>query len=339
MRDLGKQAEKACFRKTVLHKSHRARALNEQKESSKSAFANGCMVPYERIPMKNYFDKFPDSYVENSLRTIQTPSAFARSAFFYVQEAGYLKLKESHLARRKNLASYLIVLVLSGKGTLMYDQKTYALSEGSCFFIDCMVPYYHQSSEDEPWELIWVHFSGATSRQYYEFFKSSSLPVLKPRSFQELKEKFNSLLDVNRSSDLMAEINSSRLIVDILSLLLGDLAASREESKPSRLKLSEVRMFLDEHCTEKFSLEELSDRFFISKYHLSREFKSYYGITLNAYVISRRITHAKKLLRFSTYNLEEIARNCGFYDASYLNRQFKKSEGLSASDFRKKWIN
>ena len=29
--------------------------------------------------MKNYFDKFPDSYLESSRRRIQTPSAFARS--------------------------------------------------------------------------------------------------------------------------------------------------------------------------------------------------------------------------------------------------------------------
>ena len=95
--------------------------------------------------MDDYFDRFPDSYVESSRRRIQTPSAFARSAFFYVQETGYLKLRESHVARRKNLESYLVVLVLSGSGILMYGQKTYELKKGSCFFIDCMVPYYHQS--------------------------------------------------------------------------------------------------------------------------------------------------------------------------------------------------
>ena len=84
--------------------------------------------------MDNYFDRFPDSYVESSRRMIQTPGAFARSAFFYVQETGYLKLKESHVARRKNLKSFLIVLVLSGSGVLMYDQKLYELKKGSCFF-------------------------------------------------------------------------------------------------------------------------------------------------------------------------------------------------------------
>ena len=100
--------------------------------------------------MKNYFDKFPDSYLESSRRRIQTPSAFARSAFFYVQETGYLKLRESHVASRKNLESYLVVLVLSGSGVLMYDGTIYELHKGSCFFIDCMVPYYHQSSETDP---------------------------------------------------------------------------------------------------------------------------------------------------------------------------------------------
>ena len=45
------------------------------------------------------------------------------------------------MARRKNLKSFLIVLVLSGSGVLMYDQKLYELKKGSCFFIDCMTPY------------------------------------------------------------------------------------------------------------------------------------------------------------------------------------------------------
>ncbi len=289
--------------------------------------------------LKNYFDKFPDSYVESSRRVIQTPSAFARSALFYVQETGYLKLKESHLARRKNLESYLVVLVLSGSGTLMYQNLIYPLEKGSCFFIDCMEPYFHQSSSSDPWELIWVHFHGSSSREYYRYFSAKSAPVLKPQSFPELQETLERLLEVNTDSDLSVEIFSSRLIVELLSLLLLDITRSQTEKHPGHQKMAQVRQYLNEHYTEKFSLDALSEEFFISKFHLSREFRALYGITLNQYVIARRITLAKKLLRFSDYTLEEIAESCGFYDASYLNRQFKKSEGIRASDFRKKWIN
>lgn len=289
--------------------------------------------------MDNLFEQFPDSYYESSQRMIQTPGTLARSAFFYVQETGYLKLKESHRAFRKNLESYLVVLVLSGKGTLMYDGKLYDLQAGSCFFIDCMVPYYHQSSSSEPWELLWMHFHGATSEQYYRFFADVSEPVLCPHSFPEIKDKLERLLDVNRHSDLPAEIASSRLIVDILSILLLEVTNIKEEHSPARQKMLDIRQYLDEHAVEKFSLDELSEHFYISKYHLSREFKNQFGITPNLYVISKRITMVKKLLRFSDYSLEEIAMKCGFYDTSYMNKQFKKSEGISASEFRRKWIN
>ena len=184
-----------------------------------------------------------------------------------------------------------------------------------------------------------MHFNGATSKEYYGYFSQASEPAFMPHAFQELKEKLDSLLDVNTRSDLSAEITSSRLIVDILSILLQDVNNSREEQGAARQKLLEVRQYLDEHYTEKFSLDELSEHFFISKYHLSREFKNHFGITPNLYVISKRITMVKKLLRFSNLPLEEIALKCGFYDTSYMNKQFKKSEGINASDFRKKWIN
>lgn len=289
--------------------------------------------------MADFFDKFPDSYMENSRRMIQTPSSIARSAFFYVQETGYFKLKESHRAFRKNLDSYLIVLVLSGSGTLMYNEKFYELKPGSCFFIDCKIPYYHQSSDSAPWELIWVHFHGATSKEYYRYFSVISDPALMPQDFGELKDKLERLLDVNTHADLMAEISSSRLIMDILSILLQDVTNSKEEQTPARQKMLQIRLYLDEHYTDKFSLDQLSENFFISKYHLSREFKNHFGITPNHYVISKRITLVKKLLRFSDFTLEDIAAKAGFYDTSYLNKQFKKSEGISASDFRKKWMN
>lgn len=285
------------------------------------------------------FDKFPDSYEAQSKRVIQTPSSMARRAFFYVQETGYLKLKESHRAFRKNLESYLIVLVLSGRGILDYDGRIYELDAGACFFIDCMKPYCHQSSAAEPWELLWVHFNGATSREYYRYFVRQSAPVLQPQSFSLLREKAESLLEVNSRSDAPAEIASSRLIMDILSILLEEVTNSHEEQDPARQKFLEIRKYLDEHYTKKFSLDELSEHFFISKYHLSREFKNHFGITLNRYVIAKRLTMAKKLLRFSDLTLEEIAGKCGFYDTSYMNKQFKSSEGIGASDFRKKWVN
>lgn len=125
--------------------------------------------------MKNYFDKFPDSYLESSRRRIQTPSAFARSAFFYVQETGYLKLRESHVASRKNLESYLVVLVLSGSGVLMYDGTLYELQKGSCFFIlTVWCPIIIRAVRPIPGSSSGCILSGSSSREYYQYFAANS---------------------------------------------------------------------------------------------------------------------------------------------------------------------
>ena len=289
--------------------------------------------------MQSSFDRLPDAYYENSRRIIQTPSDFARKALYYIQETGYLKLKKSHRAGRKNLPSYLLVLVLSGSGTLMADGEEYPLQAGSCFFIDCMHSYYHQTSAEDPWELSWVHFYGTSSGDYYEYFTRHSRPAFRPACFGELKRCMEHIFSVNEALGQGVEIESSRLIVEMLSLLLTEVVEKKEEEEPGLMKQKEIKAWLDEHYLEKFSLEELSARFFISKYHLSRQFKHYYGSSPNRYVIERRITHAKKLLRFSGYSLEEVARESGFYDASYFNKQFLKAEGISAAEYRRRWRN
>ncbi|MBQ9989342.1 MAG: helix-turn-helix domain-containing protein [Lachnospiraceae bacterium] len=289
--------------------------------------------------MRSSYDQLPDIYYESSRRIIQTPGELARRAFYYVQETGYLKLKKSHRASRKNLPSYLLVLVLSGSGILMSDGEKYPLQSGNCFFIDCTHPYYHESSADNPWELLWVHFYGSASAEYYSCFREHSLPAFTPNCFNELKMRLEELFLLNEASDLRAEIESSRLIVEILSLLLLEITEKEADEEPGQIKQREIRAWLDEHYLEKFSLEELSERFFISKYHLSRQFKRYCGSSPNRYVIGKRITHAKKLLRFSDYSLEEVARESGFYDASYFNKQFRKAEGISPADYRRKWMN
>ena len=134
------------------------------------------------------------------------------------------------------------------------------------FFINCMTPYYHQSSSTDPWELVWVHFNGATSKEYYQYFASHSAPAWTPKFFQELKDKTVRLLDVNEHSDISAEINSSRLIVDILSIILEDIQCSRESLTLSHQKMMEIRQYLDDKYTEKFSLDDLSEYFFSANF-------------------------------------------------------------------------
>ena len=69
----------------------------------------------------------------------------------------------------------------------------------------------------------------------------------------------------------------------------------------------------------------------------SKIFKETYGTTVNNYLISKRITRAKQLLRFTDMTVDEIGVAVGMGDANYFSRMFRKVEGSSPSEYRKQW--
>ena len=77
--------------------------------------------------------------------------------------------------------------------------------------------------------------------------------------------------------------------------------------------------------------------FYINKFYLTKIFKEVYGTTVNGYVIARRITRAKQLLRFSELSVEEVGEAVGMPEPDYFSRVFKKIEGISPREYRKKW--
>lgn len=282
--------------------------------------------------------KISDDIVSKASRQIIcTPSPSAKNTFFYVQEAGYAVKGEASVQHRNNLDSFLIAAVVGGFGELMVGDDTFHLIKGDCFFVDCCQPYYYKSSESEPWDLLWIHFNGSTSQQYYDFFTSQSKAVFRPQFFDRVVSAITEIIDINDEKQPDAEILSSKLIVDLLTTALTVNQNDQQFDSALKQKLLSVHNYIDEHFAEDLSLEKLSSQFYISKYYLTREYKRIYGKTIFQHIITARINYGKKLLRFSDKTVEQIAHLCGFNDQSYFARQFKKSENLTCFAYRKKW--
>jgi len=288
--------------------------------------------------MKQYFETFPNSYDPTSKRIINTPSDIAKSTFFYVQETGYLKIIETHSTKRANLDSYLIVIVLSGKGVLNYEGNQYDLFASEGFFINCISPHSYKSSADEPWELLWVHFNGSTTSEYYNYFKTVSTNVFRPINYNRMIEIINQLIEIHSEKGVLTEVLGSKLVVELLTEIITSKTTDITNSNIIN-RLRSVRNYIDDNFTEKICLQEVADKLFISQSHLSREFKKNFGITFSGYIISKRITYSKRLLRFSDKSINEIADICGIVDTNHFNKLFKKAESITASAYRKKWRN
>ncbi len=213
-------------------------------------------------------------------RYIHTPSPFARKHLLYIQETGHLKSRDRHISRRSHLESYLFFIVLSGSGTVTLEGVTHPLQAGDHVFLDCRKPYAHESSDEEPWELLWVHFYGNAMTGYQEYFLHHQRPYIfhpSPSPFQPLLEQ---ILALEQSHAGNRELLENDLLHRLATCLLTLPLETRHPEGGTQRKLQEIRHYLDEHYTEKISLDELANRFYISKYHMSREFKKLFGATL-----------------------------------------------------------
>ena len=280
------------------------------------------------------------SAVVTSDRILYTPSEFARESLLHLQEIGSLTAIKPHVSARNALASYLFFRVREGEGILTYEGKTYHLTKGSCVFVDCRRAYSHATSPQKLWRLEWCHFYGPTLAYVYEkYLERGGRPAFEPKDEEAFEGIWSRLFEMAKGSDYVKDMKINVCLSELLALLMVESWHPEDVSDMSAKKRSvvPVKAWLDERYAEKITLDDLSARFFINKYYLTRVFKEQYGQSINAYLLGVRITKAKQLLRFTDKSVEEIGLECGLGAPHYFSRVFKGVEGMSPSKFREQW--
>lgn len=277
-----------------------------------------------------------------SNRVLYTPSVFAKSSLIYLQETGELTALKPHVSRREQLNSYLFFIVLDGLGSVQYDNKEVHLRPGDCVFFNCQKPYSHASSTEQLWRLKWVHFYGPNMDSIYEKFLDRGgtwyFTTSEPARYENLLEEI--FLTANADSPVR-DMKLYEKLVRLLTLTMeesGSHSLISDHQEAAQTKLNDIKKYIDEHFTEKIYLDALSERFYINKYYLTRLFKKQFGASINHYIIYQRITLGKRLLRFTDDSIENISRECGIDDPGYFTRLFKKVEGITPGEFRKRWV-
>ena len=307
---------------------------------------------------------FTSSPSVQSSRILYTPSPFARSSLLHLQEVGSLSAIRPHTSKREKLQSYLCFMVEDGEGELVYEGKKYELRSGDVVFIDCRKAYSHSTGMNPNaglWSLRWCHFYGPSMPAIYaKYCERGGLPVIRGADVSvdlargadmgrrddvscgaDVSQYAAILTDIYTlasSSDYIRDMRINGKLNDLLTLLMeSSWHREAHTNAPKKMEISRVKSFLDEHYGEKLSLESMASHFFIDKHYLARLFKEQYGVTLVTYLQQVRITHAKRMLRFTDKSIEEIGLECGIGELNYFSRVFKKLEGVSPSEFRRVW--
>ncbi len=109
---------------------------------------------------------------------------------------------------------------------------------------------------------------------------------------------------------------------------------SREKEELSIIE--KARAYINENFSRDISLDDVSREADISPYYFSKLFKQETGKNFIEYLTEARLRHARDLLKNSQYSIKEICARSGYSDPNYFSRIFKKSEGVTPSEFRER---
>jgi AraC-like DNA-binding protein len=143
-----------------------------------------------------------------------------------------------------------------------------------------------------------------------------------------------------RDCACLSEIDNLETMDDIVFWLNG-LLSRFSECVFSNNGFSEVIdqaiLYMKANHRRNVSLEETARFVYVSTSYLSKIFKKETGYTIKNYLNKLRIEESKKLMMDKSLSLVTISNTVGFEDQSYFSKVFRKCEGISPRQYRKRF--
>ena len=243
---------------------------------------------------------------------------------------------------------YEVYFFLSGSVTYIIESRKYQMKPGDVLLISPLE--LHQpviQPGKEPYErvVLWVNrnflkelsseATDLTACFDLESPRHANLLRLDAVTARRLQDMADVLINERAARNFGWDLNSQALLVRIfveLNRQLMEAPAGFEVPEESGGIISEVLRYINENFNNEISLDSLSDHFFISKYHLSREFKRSVGTSVYRYIIQKRLIMAKQKM-LAGMSPTDVYCNCGFGDYANFYRAFRSEYGISPKEF------
>ena len=152
--------------------------------------------------------------------------------------------------------------------------------------------------------------------------------------FPRLVALMKDLLYEYESETVFNEKYSKLLFLSICTLIIKCYESVQDES--TKALYNEAVSFLFKNIYEETSVSEIAKSFGVSERYFRKIFTEHTGLSPSQFIIELRLRRAKSMLSCTDKSITEIAFSCGFYDGCHLTRIFKKYEGITPKEYRKK---
>lgn len=238
---------------------------------------------------------------------------------------------------------YEIYYFISGDVEYRVEGKSYILQPGDLLLISPGIFHQPVVTPGTAYEriVLWIDRSYLTQflshgTDLSVCFSADGASLLHPSSYQRtaLAMLLEQLCKEFHSNKYGSSLLCHGLLLQILIQInrMAPHTSSQEETTEAPELISQVLAYIAAHYSEKITLQELADRFYVSKYHLSHEFSSRVGTSIYRYIILKRLVAARELIADGIAP-SEVCQSCGFQDYANFYRAFKAEYGMSPKSF------
>jgi len=253
---------------------------------------------------------------------------------FYITAIGFYPHAAFHnRERRLGCNQHILLYCTAGTGTVVVKGKSFHLKPNHFIILPRNVPHMYNSSQDDPWTIYWIHFTGEHADLLYaRYAETNAEPVFIAYDERRIDE-FHFYLNLLESSFAPRDLE----IVNIkLQGYLSGFVYSKEIN-PSGLendKISDSILFMKNNIGQPYTVLELAKQQHLSVTQYSRMFRAKTGSSPNHFFNELKIQKSCQFLYFSDRSIKEICVELGFDDPFYFSRLFKKLMGLPPSKYK-----
>lgn len=268
-------------------------------------------------------------------------TSFKNNDFMPINDPKLQKLYDRRFDTHSHNSAEIMVCV-ENSFALQIDDKVYIVKEGDIAILFPNIAHNEFAVKGNSYVALWINIEKDNTIAYlsckYGNGSFYSIEIYKLDSYERMNSLLNDvLMEINYNSLFTLEVIKS-IVVQILIYALRDVTCN--DSIPTGNMLWEkavvldVKNFISQNHSRPIKLDDIAQEVCVSKNYLNILFKKVTGKTVMQFLHEFKIHKAKYLLVNTYFNINEIAQQLGYYDQFHFSKVFKKTTGISPSEYR-----
>lgn len=258
----------------------------------------------------------------------------------YITDIGYYPKASHHYRERIHGADQeILIYCQEGKGTITRNRKTDEIEAGDFFVIPARKAHVYMASEQNPWTIYWMHFTGKISSRIVSAIEENNGAKGFLKNSNQAISLFNEMyaqLERGYGSDNLMYVNMC--LWHFFTTFIFNEKYDTSKSINSKDEINRAIDFMRKNINNTVKVGDIAQAANLSTTYFANLFKSRTGFSPIEYFNHLKVQQACQYLLFTNFRVKEISYELGIDDPYYFSRMFAKVMGMSPNTYRKKRI-